>query len=68
MKKSLNKRPWRVISGGQTGVDRAGLVAAGMEAKHAKEELKRFTISSDEEKDQNTKMKGKGQWQEKMRK
>ena len=28
MKKSLNKRPWRIISGGQTGVDRAGLVAA----------------------------------------
>ena len=25
---SVNKRPWRVISGGQTGVDRAGLVAA----------------------------------------
>ena len=28
MKKSLNKRPRRIISGGQTGVDRAGLVAA----------------------------------------
>ena len=28
MRKSLNKRPWRIISGGQTGVDRAGLVAA----------------------------------------
>ena len=28
MKASLNKRPWRIISGGQTGVDRAGLVAA----------------------------------------
>lgn len=28
MKKSLSKRPWRIISGGQTGVDRAGLVAA----------------------------------------
>ena len=28
MKKSLNKRPWRIISGGQTGVDRAGLTAA----------------------------------------
>ena len=25
---SVNKRPWGVISGGQTGVDRAGLVAA----------------------------------------
>lgn len=28
MRKSLNTRPWRIISGGQTGVDRAGLVAA----------------------------------------
>ena len=28
MKKSLNMRPWRIISGGQTGVDRAGLPAA----------------------------------------
>ena len=28
MRVSLNKRPWRIISGGQTGVDRAGLVAA----------------------------------------
>ena len=26
--KSVNKRPWRIISGGQTGVDRAALVAA----------------------------------------
>lgn len=26
--RSVNKRPWRIISGGQTGVDRAGLVAA----------------------------------------
>ena len=26
--RSVNKRPWGVISGGQTGVDRAGLVAA----------------------------------------
>ena len=25
---SLNKRPWKIVSGGQTGVDRAGLVAA----------------------------------------
>ena len=28
MRKSLNTRPWRIISGGQTGVDRAALVAA----------------------------------------
>ena len=28
MRKSLNTRPWRIISGGQTGVDRAGLVVA----------------------------------------
>ena len=26
--RSVNKRPWKIISGGQTGVDRAGLVAA----------------------------------------
>ena len=26
--KSVNRRPWRIISGGQTGVDRAALVAA----------------------------------------
>ena len=28
MQKSLNARPWRIISGGQTGVARAALVAA----------------------------------------
>ena len=27
-KKSLNRRPWKIVSGGQTGVDRAALVAA----------------------------------------
>ena len=26
--RSVNTRPWRIISGGQTGVDRGGLVAA----------------------------------------
>ena len=26
--RSVNKRPWKIISGGQNGVDRAGLVAA----------------------------------------
>ena len=26
--KSMNRRPWKIVSGGQTGVDRAGLVAA----------------------------------------
>ena len=26
--RSVNKRPWKIISGGQTGVDRAGIVAA----------------------------------------
>ena len=26
--RSVNRRPWRIISGGQTGVDRAALVAA----------------------------------------
>ena len=26
--KSMNRRPWIIVSGGQTGVDRAGLVAA----------------------------------------
>ena len=25
---NLNRRPWKIVSGGQTGVDRAGLVAA----------------------------------------
>ena len=28
MSKSMNRRPWKIVSGGQTGVDRAGLVAA----------------------------------------
>ena len=28
MKKSLNKRPWRIISGGQTGVDCGGDLCA----------------------------------------
>jgi len=28
VEKSLNRRPWKIVSGGQTGVDRAGLVAA----------------------------------------
>lgn len=27
-KKSLNRRPWKIVSGGQTGIDRAALVAA----------------------------------------
>lgn len=55
--------------------DDGGLIAwtdaefiAEMEAKHAKEESKCFTISLGEEKDQNTKMKGKEQWQTKLRK
>ena len=26
--KSMNRRPWKIVSGGQTGVDRAGLAAA----------------------------------------
>ena len=28
IKMSLNRRPWKIVSGGQTGVDRAGLAAA----------------------------------------
>ena len=28
LSKSMNRRPWKIVSGGQTGVDRAGLVAA----------------------------------------
>ena len=28
IKMSRNRRPWKIVSGGQTGVDRAGLVAA----------------------------------------
>ena len=28
IKKSRNRRPWKIVSGGQTGVDRAGLAAA----------------------------------------